>query len=266
MIVSRYLSPRTRETLVELGASYADATGNMRLTVDRPAVFVEAAGADSDPWRGPEREMQTLKGRPAAKVVRALVDFQPPMGIRDLSQRSGASLGSTYRVVDFLDKEALLQRDDRGAIVDVNWPDLLMRWSQDYSFQKMNSAISGFEPRGPARVIDRLRDENLQYAVTGSLSAVRVAEVAAPQLATIFADEPEALVESLGLRASGPMNVTIGRAFDPVVYERSEDNEGVVYAAWSQTAVDLLSGPGRSPAEGEALVDWMRRNKGAWRR
>ena len=34
MLVSTYLSPRTRERLVEAGMSYADTTGNIRFTVE----------------------------------------------------------------------------------------------------------------------------------------------------------------------------------------------------------------------------------------
>ena len=34
----------------------------------------------------------------------------------------------------------------------------------------------------------------------------------------------------------------------------------------SQTVVDLLTGPGRYPAEAEALLEWMERNLDAWRR
>ena len=51
MLVSTYLSPLTRERLAEAGISYADSTGNLRLTVDRPAVFIETQGADKNPFR-----------------------------------------------------------------------------------------------------------------------------------------------------------------------------------------------------------------------
>ncbi len=32
-----------------------------------------------------------------------------------------------------------------------------------------------------------------------------------------------------------------------------------------QVAADLLTGPGRSPAETEALMEWMTSNEEAWR-
>ena len=51
MLVSTYLSPLTRERLAEAGISYADSTGNIRFTVDRPAVYIETQGADKNPFR-----------------------------------------------------------------------------------------------------------------------------------------------------------------------------------------------------------------------
>jgi hypothetical protein len=265
VVVARYLSSRTRDALVERGASYADATGNLRLVSDRPAVFIESLGASSDPWRAPERKIQTLKGRPAARVVRALIDFAPPYGVRALWQLSGTSLASTSRVVDFLDKEALLQRDEKGGIIEVDWPSLLVRWSEDYSFQKSNVVTAGFEPRGTQRTLDALTHISNRYAITGSLAAARVAPTAESRLAMLFADDPEDLAGELGLRSTGPPNVLIARPFDAVVYDRASEANGLRYTSLGQTAADLLTSPGRGPAEGEALVQWMRGHEDAWR-
>ena len=190
----------------------------------------------------------------------------PPFGIRELSKRSGASLGSTYRTVDFLDKEALIARGENGAVVAVRWADLLARWSEDYSFQGANQIRSGLEPRGAERVLERLRGSEARYAITGSLSARRVSEVAAPHMAMVFTTDPEALAELLELRESGgAANVLLARPFDEVVFDRTDFEEDIRYAALSQTAVDLLSGPGRDPAEGQALIGWMTANEVGWR-
>lgn len=265
VVVARYLSPRTRDALVERGASYADATGNLRLVSDQPAVYIESLGASSDPWRTPERKIKTLKGRPAARVVRALIDFTPPYGVRELWQLSGTSLASTSRVVDFLDKEALVRRDEKGRIIELDWPSLLLRWSEDYNFQASNAVTSGFEPRGTQRTLDALTHTSNRYAITGSLAAVRVAPTAESRLAMLFADDPEELAGELGLRSAGPPNVLIARPFDAVVYDRAIEADGLRYTSLSQTAVDLLTSPGRGPAEGEALIQWMKGHEDAWR-
>ena len=60
-------------------------------------------------------------------------------------------------------------------------------------------------------------------------------------------------------------NVALVTPFDPVVYERTSQKKGVIVAAPSQVAVDLLTSPGRGPNEGEALIDWMRDKEHVWR-
>jgi hypothetical protein len=266
LVIGRYIAPRTREMLTEAGVSYLDATGNLNFRLDRPAIFIATDGANSDPWRGPDRETRSLRGRPASRVARALVDFRPPFGIRDLSGRSGASLGSTSRTVDYLDREALVERDGKGTVVDVDWPALLVHWSKDYSFQGSNQILPALEPRGLDRLLDRLREYEGRYAITGSLSARRVAEVAPSQLATIFTPEPEKFAAALDLRdGESAANVLLANPFDDVVFERERIEHGVSYAAFSQAAGDLLGGPGRDPAAGEALIAWMRANEGDWR-
>jgi hypothetical protein len=52
---------------------------------------------------------------------------------------------------------------------------------------------------------------------------------------------------------------------DDLVFEGATEYRGVRYAALSQVAADLLTNPGRGPAEGEALLEWMRENEEAWR-
>ena len=50
-----------------------------------------------------------------------------------------------------------------------------------------------------------------------------------------------------------------------MVWDRTHDQEGVRYVAVSQEAVDCLTGTGRMPAEGEALIAWMVDNEQTWR-
>lgn len=135
MVVSRYLSPPVRRWLEDKGLSYLDVTGNLRLASTKPAVFLRDRGADRDPWRGPGRPRGTLKGVPAARVVRALVDFFPPVSAPALVKRARASTGATYRALDFLDEEALITRTGRG-VESVLWRPLLERWSEDYGSNK----------------------------------------------------------------------------------------------------------------------------------
>lgn len=105
VVVARYLGPSVRTWLDDHGVSYLDATGNLCVIVQHPALYLRDTGADRDPWRGPGRPRGTLRGPPAARVVRALVDFTSRVTVPELVRRSGASTGATYRVVEFLERE-----------------------------------------------------------------------------------------------------------------------------------------------------------------
>lgn len=288
VLVARYLSPVVRELLEQRGVGYADATGNVRVGLDRPALFARDVGASRDPWRGPGRPAGDLKGAPAARVVRALIDYRPPYGLPELARRSGASVGATYRFIDFLEREALIVRQGappaemekptRGssrAVVDVDWRRLLVRWSQAFR-AKAPPLRRYLEPRGVGALMEALRQQSDEtYVLTGSLAAARVAPSAparfapsAPaRLAVLYAEDPAGLAERLSLREiDGGANVLLAAPLDSVMFERSEVVDGLRIAAPSQIAADLLNGPGREPEEAEALMDWMEAHEAVWRR
>jgi len=45
--------------------------------------------------------------------------------------------------------------------------------------------------------------------------------------------------------------------FDPVVFDRTWTDRSMTFVARSQVAVDLLTSPGRAPAEAEAVLERM---------
>ena len=266
MVVAPFLGPSTRDRLTEAVISYVDATGNIRLVSSRPAVFIEASGASRNPWRE-NLPLRSLKGSRSGRVVRAFLDHRPPFGTRELSSLTGNAPASVSRVADLLEREAILQRDGpRGPISQVDWERLLRRWALDYDFSEANELIPCLEARGVASLMDKLRNADFTHAVTGSFAAVRYAPIAEPRLVTVYTANTRDAINCLGLRpADSGANVLIGKPFDPVVFDRAEEDGGVTYARVTQVAVDLLTGPGRGPAEAESLIEWMRSNEDAWR-
>lgn len=268
MVVARYLGAPVRGRLLAAGIGFADATGNLQLSLDEPGLFLRDVGADRDPWRGPGRPRDSFRGPIAARVVRALADFAPPMTVPELIKRSKVSSGAAYRVVDFLERQDLLERRPRGAITRVDWRRTIELWSRDYALNLDGRDSRWLAPRGLEPVLQGLRKiDDVVYAVTGSVGAAYFEEYAQARLLMIYSDEPGALGERLDLRpGQGAANVLMIRPADDVVYARAEPREKLVIAAPSQLAGDLLNGPGRAPSEGEALLDWMERNESAWRR
>lgn len=268
LVAARYLSPSVRTQLIEAGLSFADATGNLHLRADEPAVFVADRGADSDPWRGRGRPLGTLKGAPAAQVVRALLDRRGPWKIRQLIDASNASTGSVYRVVEFLESEALLVRDDRGLMHVPDWSKLLRRWSEDYQFLSTNAVTRWIAPRGVESAI-RLASESGQddYAVTGSVAAASWAPYAPARSIMAFTSNPTATAERWGLRPTetGANILLAAPQYPALVAGVTRRADGLVIAATAQVAADLLNGPGRAPNEAEELMDWMKTNESIWR-
>ena len=136
-VIAPYLSERTREVIASRGVSYLDSTGNMRLRSDKPALYILTNGADKDPWPD-DQPLKSLRGRGAGRALRAVVDFRPPYGVRELAGRANVSPATLARVIDLLARDALLIRDARGRVNDVDWDGCLRRWSNDYEFATSN--------------------------------------------------------------------------------------------------------------------------------
>ena len=265
LIVAPFLSPRTRERLTARGFAYADLTGNVRLSLATPALFIDTTGAA----RNPEplaRERTSLKGAKAGRLVRALCDVRPPTGLRALARRAGVDAGYASRIMDLLDRGALITRTARGPITSVDWPALLRRWAEDYSPFQRPAATWYLAARGLGAVTEGLKGLRLRYVISGSWAAAQFAPVAATRLFLCYADDVAALARELDLRpADTGANVVLVTPRDPVVYERTVQKRGLTVAALSQVVVDLLTSPGRGPSEGEALINWMRGHESAWR-
>jgi hypothetical protein len=265
MVVSRFLSARAQELLIDAGACFADATGNVRIVLERPAVFLQARGAQFNPWRE-TRNLRTLKGRAASRVVRALCDLRPPFGVRDLAQRAGTALGSTVRALELISREALIVRDERKQVAEVDVAGLVARWAHDFRFGEQNEILQCLEPRRLESVLDRVTEIEGRYAITGSFAAGAIEPYADARLLVLYVEDPEVAKEQLGIRtAGGRSNVWLAGPRDDLPFERTWERDGVRYAAPSQVACDLFDMPGRSPSEAEELLRYMTANTDAWR-
>ena len=265
LVAAPFISPRTRERLRACGLEYVDLTGNVRLALSEPGLFIETTGADENPQPSP-RERKSLKGAKAGRIVRALCDFRQPIGLRDLARRSGVDPGYASRVVDYLNREALVKRGTRGPVINVDWQALLRRWSQEYSpFQRQRVTMC-LAPRGVAAVVDKLKSLTRRFAVSGSWAGAQFAPIAPSRLLLVYVDQPSSVVEELDLRPTDSgANVAVASPFDPVVYERTSTRSGITIAAPSQVAADLLTSPGRGPNESNALMEWMSEHEELWR-
>lgn len=265
LVVAPFLSRSTRKRLTAVGIPFADKTGNVRIMISQPGLYIETQGAKHNPDRK-ARPARSLKGAKAGRIVRALCDAPPPFSVRKLAEAVGINPGYVSRVMAFLETEALIERERRGPITVVLWRRLIERWAEDYSFSGSNRVVSFLEPGDIGALPKKLAEVGPFCVVTGSAAAASVAPVAPTRLVAAYVESPEAVAGRLALRpAESGANVLLAEPYDPVVFERSRKREGISYAALSQVAVDLLTSPGRGPSEGQALLDWMQTHESDWR-
>lgn len=269
VVAARYLSASVREALTEEGLSYVDATGNMRIVVNSPAMFISERGEDRDPWRK-GRPRGTLKGEPAARVARALLDYRRTWRVRELIAASGASSGATYRVLEYLQREDLVvKNDNRYSVTD--WERLLRAWSADAAFQTTTRVRAFIEPRGVDYFLGKLSKRSpFPVAVTGSVAAKEWATYAPAKAAYVYVSSIQEASEQWGLRpnATAPNVILLEpKTESGVPFLNAVSSEaGYPVAAPPQVAADLLNGPGREPAESEYLIEWLKTNEKQWRR
>lgn len=274
MIIAPYLSRPVRKRLEKARLSYADLTGNMRLELSKPGLFMLDRGVDADPWRGPGRPRGTLKGEPAARVVRALTDFNMVWTMRELVNEAGTSTGAAYRVIDYLEREGHVIRDEKRRVHVLDWAELLRAWSADYSLIGSNRTTRWIAPRGLQHLLERLADPDAQqpdqvfrHAVTGTIAAAEWAPYAPTSAVAIYVSDTDAAAAAWGLYpAETGANTLLVEPSSDVMLERTTTNDaGLRLAAPPQVVVDLLTGPGRNPSEAEKLLERLQQYEEVWR-
>jgi hypothetical protein len=201
-------------------------------------------------------------------LIRLLLDVFPPYGVSEIAKFTDLAPGYVSRLLETLYEEALVERSRRGQVESVDIPGLLRRWTETYDVLTSNVASTFVAPNGPENAMQQISSigAKTRVAVTGSFAASRIAPVAAPMLLMAYCGDVQAVARTHSfLPADRGANVILLKPFDDVVWDRTRTQSLVTYASVSQVAVDCLTGNGRMPAEGEALLSWMMDNESEWR-
>lgn len=243
LVVARYLSTTVRERLAEQRASYLDACGNVSVASPSPAVVLSQSGLDRDPWRQ-SATRSSLRGEPAARVVRALCEFATPMPVAQLIELAGTSAGSTYRVLDLLLDEGLAAKGERGWVESVDLPALLRRWANDWAAAESRFVLTFESDDGLEATLKGLaRQPRDTYVLGGSHAAELSADIRQPRAAVIHCDDIAGLMSALRARpARHPAAADLfvhGRGLGAAAME-SAIVDKIVIAAPSQAYADLV--------------------------
>lgn len=271
MLVAPFVSPTTRNQLEQHGLGWFDNTGNLRLRIDRPAVFIDRVGADRSGFRDPaDRQLKSLRGPAAAKVVLELCEVGPPVGVRELAHRAQVGAATSARVLELLDREALVSRNDDGVVVSVHKRQLVERWALDYKVMTSNEVVAALDPRGLNHALDKVAAVDDGVTVTGSAAARAylpedMTPVSPLVSLILYAVNPMSLMTDLGLRpVDRGANVFVMRPYDDVVHAKARFAQGIRCAPPAQVVADLMTGPGRSSEEAEQLLAALGKTEPGW--
>jgi hypothetical protein len=238
----------------------------MHVERGKSPIFLRSQGAARDPQ--PSRRGQAqLRGPKAGRIVRLLTDVRPPYGVREIATATGVASGYVSKVLETLDRQALIEREPRGPVEAVNIPGLLHRYVKSYDVLKNNTAATFLAPAGAADALRRLTDTGARCVVTGSFAAVRLAPVAAPSLLMAYCDDIEKTAAALDLLPTDSgANVALLSPYDPVVWERTITDGGIGYVAPTQVAMDCLSRSHADRGRGRSQLAHPERRNVAGRR
>lgn len=267
VVVAPWGSRRTRDVLRESGIGFIDPTGNIDLVLDDPGLVLRVDGASENPLKKPSPS-PSLRGPKAWALMKTLIEVNPPYGVRELAAAVDTDPGYTSRVIQALEDERLVFRQRRGPITEVDWRATLTQLTSTYSLMDSNTTSTWIARSAVRNLPEKLAGSRLQtrWALTGSFGANLIAPVAAAAGAVVYADDPAEVSETLGLLpADSGANVVLAQPYGDAAFTRSWTADGVTYVSVAQLAADCLTGMGRMPAEGEALVEWMAANVNRWR-
>lgn len=265
MFVSDYIGPSLRAALAGKGISYADATGWVRISSEVPLILITGQGAEKSPRAGSSTAVVRFSGVAVSRIIRALCMANAPVGVRELAALADVSPGSVSKLLSTLATEAIIDRDQPGAVTAVRRRALIQRWVRDYSFAKTNRSVGYFiASRGLGRTLPQLADLPEPVAVTGSPAARLLlpegtTSVVPLRLLSLYCATPSMLAEDLGLVPADPAtaNTVLAVPQDGSVLDSSIAPVALVLA-------DLLTLPGRGDAEAEQLMDALSRTDQAW--
>ena len=263
--LSTYVGPTLRSTLEQEGFSYSDATGWVRVVSDSPLILLTARGAGKAPIDPRVADITRFNGRAAGRLIRALLERECPLGVRELAAIAQTSPGSVSKLLPTLTREGIIERDDAGRVTTVRRRELVTRWVQDYSFKKTNQQANFFlAPRGVDWVLGQLPGISRPVTLTASAAARRMTSdtttaVVPLTLLALYTDDPELLAKDLGLVPvdQPSANVVIAQPQDVSVLDTNLAPVGLVLA-------DMLTLPGRGVAEPEQLMDELAGTDSLW--
>jgi hypothetical protein len=260
LLVSPYLSAAVRERLRGFGIGCWDLAGNAQIAIDDIDLCVER-NTTANPSKGGERGTRSLCGEMAGRVTRVLVDLRPPYPLAELARQARVEVSCASRVVAYLAESRLLQREPREQLENVDWQEILRRWSLDAPLQSRGETTCFVASRGLPDLLARLGPSGFLHALTGELAFAHVAAQPTPHQMVIYVDDTPAAARQFGLHpAEDDANLVLVKPADRSVFHRSYEKDGLRYVSPSLMVADI-----EDEQVFEQALAWMAKHESAWR-
>lgn len=259
IIISNFLSGRTREILKEEGIGYLDLAGNCYLKFDN--TYIEKI-VNENPFVE-KRALKTIFKPISSRILRVLTEEpKRKWKILELSRVANVSLGQTSNVCRKLIDEEYIKKNDKEFYILAEPEKLLDEWRENYIYtqNKMVNYYS-FEQN-----LDKLmkkitqigKNEKLEYALTllsgASFIAPFIRGVSNIQMYISTNDNFSKWVNLLDLRTvESGSNISIIIPYDEGVFYKIQEINGIKIAGNIQLYLDLYNYPTRGKEQAEFL-------------
>ena len=207
-----------------------------------------------------------LAGRPAARVIRALLDFRSVWTTHDLVTTSQIPAQTVRRVIGQLEQEALVERRAPGVIAVPNWFALLRRWSDDVRFTRDAQLTCWRAKAGIQALLDHIPATPVSHSISGVRAAQHWARDTPAGPTIIYTPNARAAAAAWDLIPATSRSIILAEPPSDVVYARPRKTPtGLRLAAPAQVLTDLLTGAAASPTAAHPLLTWMQDNELQWR-
>jgi hypothetical protein len=188
------------------------------------------------------------------------------------------------RLLDSLSEEALIRRDTKTKVItSVDWQGLLRARAGTYQLLKANKVYPALARVGRSRVLGNLSSNELADGLetpvlaTGSTATEGLGVRNTVDGALLLYIPPGPDVVKQVAKNLGVLRIDQAADADVLLIQPTAEAaqsifkrprrlaSGLRCVGYSQLALDCLAGPGRLPADGEALIEWMVSNEEAWR-
>jgi hypothetical protein len=266
LVISNYLSPKSREILEENEFNYIDLSGNILIASKTSSLFIRIC---TNSKLTKTRFADSLKSNSALKLMRFLVDVRPPYGVVEIQKATSINRGYISRLLKVMYDEGLIEKKIRGPVTEVNWSAILKYSAEQIPLFKRPQLFKYISKIELNRLLESMKDLKLneKLIISGSFAAYEIEPIAAPSILVMYSNENlETVCSELNLLQTDetPNVVILMPKNDFYLFNKRTVND-LNHAAISQVAIDCLSGVSRMPSEGEALVDWMIRHEANWR-